>query len=117
MTSAKNGMQKDLDTLPLDRPLLGVYHGNDQNRVAAIAFPGRADIYGRFNKDLLLRARRCRSGKADPVPEPPPAPSPNPAPLKPALAALTGARGPPMPPKPKPTIPPEKARTQLTEKH
>lgn len=54
-------------------------HIEDVNRVAAIAFYGRADLYGRFNKDILLRARRSRSGKADPVPEPPPAPSPNPA--------------------------------------
>ena len=59
-------------------------HVEDLNRVAAIAFHGRADIYGRFNKDILLRARRSRSGKAEPVPEPPPAPSPNPAPPKPA---------------------------------
>ncbi|HEY3450742.1 MAG TPA: hypothetical protein VGK67_30575 [Myxococcales bacterium] len=40
----------------------------DLNRVGAIAFHGRADVIGRFNKDLLLRARRSKTGKAEPEP-------------------------------------------------
>jgi len=46
--------------------LLGLVE--DLNRVAAIAFHGRADVIGRFNKDLLLRARRSKSGRAEPEP-------------------------------------------------
>lgn len=37
----------------------------DLNRVGAIAFHGRADVIGRFNKDLLLKARRSKSGRAE----------------------------------------------------
>ncbi len=45
----------------------------DLNRVGAIAFFGRADVSARFNKDLLLRARRSKTGTAEPTPEPAPA--------------------------------------------
>jgi len=38
----------------------------DLNRVAAIAFHGKADLIGCFNKDLLLKARRSKTGKAEP---------------------------------------------------
>ncbi|MGC4115811.1 MAG: hypothetical protein QM765_14675 [Myxococcales bacterium] len=37
----------------------------DLNRIAAIAFHGRAEVIGRFNKDLLLKARRSKTGKAE----------------------------------------------------
>lgn len=45
----------------------------DMNRVARLAFYGRAEVIGRFNKDILLRARRSKTGKADPTPTPTPA--------------------------------------------
>lgn len=39
----------------------------DLNRVARIAFDGRAELAGRFNKDILLRSRRTRSQKPAPA--------------------------------------------------
>ncbi len=42
----------------------------DMNRIAKLAYYGQAQVIGRFNKDILLRARRSRSGKAEPAPAP-----------------------------------------------
>jgi hypothetical protein len=38
----------------------------DLNRTGRMAFRGRAELIGRFNKDLLLRARLSRTGTAAP---------------------------------------------------
>lgn len=41
------------------------------NRIAKLAFKGEAEIIGRFNKDLILRARRARTvGAPEPTAEP-----------------------------------------------
>jgi hypothetical protein len=43
----------------------------DLNRAGRIAFEGQAETVGKFNKDILLRARRQRSqGKAEPAAAP-----------------------------------------------
>lgn len=41
----------------------------DLHRVAAIAFHGRSELAARFNDDLLVRARRSRSGRVEGEPE------------------------------------------------
>jgi hypothetical protein len=45
----------------------------DLNRIGRVAFHGQAEIAARFNKDILLRARRSKTGKAEPAPAPGPA--------------------------------------------
>jgi hypothetical protein len=52
----------------------------DLNRIAKVAYRGRTDMSSRFNKDILRRARRTKTGKAGPAPAPVPNPTPSPTP-------------------------------------
>jgi hypothetical protein len=73
--AAKDSTQEaSLKGLPADT--LDVYEAKGRvldlierlNRIARIAFDGQAELIGKFNKDLLLRARKERRAKPDAQP-------------------------------------------------